>query len=136
MDTSVVVAATRSRQGASFAIFEILETESAIKLLLSVPLLLEYEAKLRSAEQRIVTGLSLDDIDAFLNRLIAYCEPVTNHFRWRPQLKDPGDEMVLETAINGQADFLITHNVRDYGEVPARFGVKLVTPGDFLRRLL
>lgn len=130
------MAGTRSISGASFAIFELLDGNPTFKLLLSVPLLLEYEAKLSSAEQRIVTGLSISDIDLFLDRLIAICEPVSNHFRWRPQLKDPGDEMVLETAINGQADFLVTHNVRDYGDVPARFGVSLVTPGDFLRRLI
>lgn len=106
-----------------------------LKLLLSVPLLLEYESKLTSPEQRIVTGLSMADIEQFLDRMIALSEPVNNHFRWRPQLRDPGDEMVLETAINGEADFLVTHNVRDYGNVPLRFKIDLLTPGEFLRRL-
>jgi len=96
---------------------------------------LEYEAKLTSPEERTITGLSIADIDQLLDRLIALCERVSNNFRWRPQLKDPGDEMVLETAINGQADFLVTHNVRDYGSVPQRFQIKLLTPGEFLRRL-
>jgi hypothetical protein len=55
-------------------------------------------------------------------------EPVKTHFLWRPQLRNPGDEMVLETAVNGRADTLVTFNVRDFGTVPARFGIEVMIP--------
>jgi len=60
---------------------------------------------------------------------------VTGWFQWRPQLRDPADEMVLEAAVNGRADALVTFNRRDFGDAPARFGVVLSTPGQFLRSL-
>jgi predicted nucleic acid-binding protein len=55
-------------------------------------------------------------------------EPVKIHFLWRPQLRNPSDEMVLETAVNGRADLLATFNERNYGTVPERLGVKVTTP--------
>jgi predicted nucleic acid-binding protein len=61
-------------------------------------------------------------------------EPVEVHFRWRPQLTDPADEMVLEAAINAQAP-VVTHNRRDFSGVPARFDVEVLAPGDALRRM-
>ena len=61
--------------------------------------------------------------------------PVKAHFLWRPQLRDPGDEMVLETAVNERADALVTFNVRDFGSVPERFGIELIVPREAIRRL-
>jgi hypothetical protein len=62
-------------------------------------------------------------------------EPVEVHYRWRPQLQDPGDEMVLEAAVNGRAHALITFNRRDYGEVPETFGIEVLSPAEVLRRI-
>jgi len=62
----------------------------------------------------------------------AIIRPVTSHFIWRPQLKDPGDEMVLEAAVNGMADAIVTFNQRDYGSAPLRFGVETLLPRDVL----
>jgi len=73
-------------------------------------------------------GLTQGQVDIFLTALIALAEPVETHFLWRPQLRDAGDEMVLEAAVNGCADALVTFNVRDYGEAPGHFGVELVLP--------
>jgi predicted nucleic acid-binding protein len=56
-------------------------------------------------------------------------------FQWRPQVRDPADEMVLEAAVNGGADALVSFNRRDFGDAPARFGILLATPGQFLRSL-
>jgi predicted nucleic acid-binding protein len=67
--------------------------------------------------------------------LIAMAEPVETHFLWRPQLRDAGDEMVLETAVNGSADALVTFNLRDYGQTPARFGIEVLLPREALRRI-
>ena len=70
-----------------------------------------------------------------MTAVIAMAEPVKIHFLWRPQLRDPGDEMVLETAVNGGADTLITFNVRDYGEVPRRFGIEVLLPREAIARV-
>ena len=62
-------------------------------------------------------------------------EPIETHFMWRPQLRDPSDELVLEAAVNGQAAAIVTFNRRDFGTVPGRFGVDVLTPGEALRRI-
>jgi predicted nucleic acid-binding protein len=104
-------------------------------LLLSVALALEYEAVCQRPEQRLATGLSQEEVSAFVNTLIEMAEPVETHFVWRPQLRDPNDEMVLATAVNGRADALVTFNLRDYGKTPARFGVEILLPRQALARV-
>jgi len=70
-----------------------------------------------------------------VNALIAMAEPVETHFLWRPQLRDPNDEMVLEAAVNGRADALVTFNLKDYGDAPRRFGVDLLLPRMAIERI-
>ena len=82
--------------------------------LVTPALILEYEAVLKRPEQRLAHGLGLRDIDRFLAAFASGCEPVEVSFQWRPQLADPNDEMVLEAAVNGRADALVTHNVRHF----------------------
>jgi putative PIN family toxin of toxin-antitoxin system len=127
LDTDVVVAAMRSPAGASAAILRSIRRGEAT-LLLSVPLAMEYEAICQQGEHRFAARLSQAQVDIFVTAVIAMAEPVRTHFLWRPQLRDPGDEMVLETAVNGRADALVTFNMRDYGEAPNRFGVELLLP--------
>jgi predicted nucleic acid-binding protein len=62
-------------------------------------------------------------------------EPVETHFMWRPQLRDPADELVLEAAVNGRAAALVTFNRRDFGPAPALFGIDVLTPAEALRRI-
>ena len=134
LDTDVVVAALRSPSGASAAILRRLD-DGFGTLLLSVPLALEYEAICQLPEHRLATGLSSEQAEAFVNGIIAIAEPVQAHYRWRPLLRDPGDEMVLETAVNGQADALITFNRRDYGTAPSAFGIDVLLPREALQRM-
>lgn len=134
LDTDVVVAAMRSPRGASAAIL-LAARQGRPTLLLSVPLALEYEAVCGTAEHRLAAGLSDPDADVFLDAVIALAEPVETYFLWRPQLRDPGDEMVLETAVNGRADALVTFNVRDFGAVPAEFGIEVWLPRQALARI-
>jgi len=84
---------------------------------------------------RYVHGLSLDDIDQFLAALASACKPVDIHFQWRPQLRDSGDEMVLEAAVNGQADAIVTYNVKDFEMADKKFGIKILRPGEFLEEM-
>ncbi len=134
LDTNVVVAAMRSPSGASAALLRAAR-EGRATLLATVALALEYEAVCRQAEHRLASGLSEREVDVFLDALIALAEPVETHFMWRPQLRDSGDEMVLEAAANGRADALVTFNVRDFGIVPSHFGVEVLLPREAIRRI-
>lgn len=70
-----------------------------------------------------------------MDAVLALAEPVETHFLWRPQLRDPGDELVLEAAINGRAEAIVTFNRRDFGTAPTRFGVGILLPAEALRRV-
>ena len=99
-DTDVIVAARRSRSGASHALLRALHA-GHLTAVASVPMMLEYEAVLMRPEQRRATGMSAPDVQNFLDELAALLIPVTSWFLWRPRLRDPDDEMVLDAAING-----------------------------------
>jgi len=104
-------------------------------MLANVALALEYEAICGLDEHRRAAGLTEDQVRIFLAAVIAMAEPVESHFFWRPQLRDPADEFVLEAAVNGQADAIVTFNIRDFGAAPARFGLDVWKPLEALRRL-
>ena len=134
LDTDAVVAAMRSPTGASAAIIRAVRQGQAT-LLLSVPLAMEYEAVCRRPEHRLEAGLSSREVEIFLDAIVAMAEPVNTHFLWRPQLRDPNDEMVLEAAVNGRADALVTFNLRDYGTAASQFGVEVLLPRDAIARI-
>ena len=104
-------------------------------MLLSVALALEYEAKCMLAEHRLAAGLTLAEAATFIDALIAMAEPVQMHFRWRPQLHDPSDELVLEAAVNGRASAIVTFNEKDLREAWLSFGIEVIRPGEALRRI-
>lgn len=95
-----------------------------------------YEAICQLAGHCLAAGLDTPEIDRFLDGLVLLAEPVASWFRWRPQLRDPGDEMVPEAAVNGRAQALVSFNRRHYGEVPGRFGIERLAPGEALRRMV
>jgi len=134
LDTDVIVTPLRSATGGSNAILRE-AAHGRLTPLVTPALFLEYEAVLKRPEQRLAHGLRLDDIDRFLAALASACEAVEVSFQWRPQLSDPNDEMVLETAVNGRAEALITHNVRDFSKGAARFGLRVLRPGELLKEL-
>ena len=134
LDTDVIVTALRSATGGSNAALR----EAALGRLtplVTPALFLEYEAVLKRPEQRLAHRLSLRDIDRFLAALASGSEPVDVSFQWRPQLADPNDEMVLEAAVNGRADALITHNVRHFTKGAAVFGLRVLQPGELFKEL-
>lgn len=134
MDTDVLVAAFRSDAGASRQVLEAARV-LRFELLLSVPLMLEYEAVLSRPEHLAASGASKEDVTAVLDELARIGKRVALEIRMRPILRDPNDEMVLETAINGRADAIITFNERDFRPVAARFRCSVLRPGEVVRRL-
>ena len=135
LDTSVLVAGLRSRNGASNRIL-LRVAQGLLTPLISTPLFLEYESVLKRAEHRLVTGLSEAQVDAFLAAFASAAGGVETLYRWRPQLRDPADEMVLECVVNGGADALVTHNIKDFGTTDRTFGYQLLTPQHYLRGLV
>ena len=134
LDTDVVVAAMRSPSGASAEIVRAAR-QGRVTLLVSMPLALEYEAVCSRVEHRLAAGMSADDVEIFVTAVIAMAEPVSTHFLWRPQLRDAADEMVLEAAINGGADALVTFNLRDFRPAASQFGVATWLPREAVGRI-
>ena len=134
LDTDVLVAALRSHAGASRRLLEAARARRFI-LLLSVPLMLEYESVLTRPEHLAACGASREDVTAVLDELALVGEAVELTIRLRPMLQDANDEMVLETAINGGADAIVTFNERDFRRVPARLALRVLRPGEALRQL-
>jgi len=135
LDTSVVVSAVRSRNGASNRLLQMAYVRS-LRVLATPALFLEYEELLGRDEQRAVHRMSPARTRDFLIGLAAIIEPVRVYYQWRPQMQDADDEMVLETALNGHADAIVTHNVRDFVSAASRFNLHVVTPGSLVKEVL
>ena len=133
-DTNVIVAALRSRTGASNALLRALRL-GELEAVTSVPMMLEYEAVLMRSEQLQATGLTAQEMSVFLNGLAALLIPVLPYFLWRPVLRDPDDEMVLDAAVNGRAEAIVTFNVQDFVPEARQFNLLILTPAEALRRL-
>ena len=101
-----------------------------------MPLFYEYDDVLNRAEFLLATGLPREVVVRFLNTIARVIVPVEVNFRWRPQLSDPADEMVLEAAINAGAAAIVTFNARDFGASPARFGIEVLAPVEALRKVM
>jgi len=134
LDTDVLVAAFRSDAGASRQALNAARARR-FALLLSVPLMLEYESVLTRPEHLVACGTSTEDVSAVLDELASVGKRVELVIRMRPMLADPNDEMVLETAISGHADAIVTFNDRDFRAVAARFRCSVVRPGEVVRGL-
>ncbi|HYA63733.1 MAG TPA: putative toxin-antitoxin system toxin component, PIN family [Candidatus Sulfotelmatobacter sp.] len=134
LDTGVLVAAFRSDSGASRYVLEAARARR-FDLLLSVPLMLEYESVLTRPEHLAAGGATKEDVSAVLDELALIGKRVEFVIRTRPMLPDPRDEMVLETAINGQADAIVTFNDRHFRPVARRFQCLVMQPGEVVRLL-
>ena len=109
--------------------------DRAFEVLASVPLVLEYEAVLTRPEHLEASGLTATQVNEVLDALVKVSVPVPLRFLWRPRLKDPADEMVLETAVNGAADWLVTFNLRHLADAAQEFGVHVARPCDALKEI-
>ena len=131
LDTNVLVSALRSRKGASFKVVSLIG-KGLFQLSISVPLVLEYE----SAAKRIskLVGLKYSDIDGIVDYICKVAEHRDIYYLWRPFLKDPKDDMVLEVAVESESDYIVTHNVRDFAGIE-QFGLETIAPRQLLERI-
>jgi putative PIN family toxin of toxin-antitoxin system len=131
IDTNVLIAALRSNKGASFRLLTLIDS-TKFELHLSVPLILEYEA----VAKRLLsdTALSEQDIDDILDYLCKVGRRQDIFFLWRPFLKDPNDDMVLELAVTGNCDVIISYNKKDFAGVD-QFGLRVLSAKEFLKEI-
>lgn len=134
LDTNVVVTGVRSPQGASAKVLQQVLTDT-LEIVISVPLGFEYEAVCLRPEHLLAAEARPADVLNVIDALIAKAQPVDIHYQWRPQLHDPSDEIILEAAVNGGAEAIVTYNIKDFGAAPKRFGIDLIRPRDVLERL-
>lgn len=134
LDTNVLAAGYRSRTGASFALLKAVGARQ-IRPLVTVALFIEYEAVLKRAEHVAVHRMASAEIDRALAGFLTLAEAVDVHYQWRPKLSDAKDELLLEAALNGRADALVTHNVRDFDQVRKEFKLRILRPSELLEEL-
>lgn len=136
LDTNVLVAGMRSPAGASAELLRRV-IQGEIHMLCSVPLFMEYEAVLMRPEQLAAASAQTQDVENVLDALAMVLLPVPIQYLWRPQLRDPGDDMVLELAVNGmgrgQPVTLVTFNRRDFLPQALNFGISVIGPSQFFQ---
>jgi predicted nucleic acid-binding protein len=132
LNTNVLFAGLRSRRGASFAFLSRLAEDADLRPQLSVPLVLEYEATLLAHVEELAVTAS--DVGDLLDFICLTGEHREIHYLWRPMLRDPRDEMVLELAVGSGCKRIITFNSTDF-KGAEQFGVTTETPGQFLKRI-
>src|SRR6516162_5494086 len=133
LDTATLVAAVRSDRGASRVLLTA-ALERRYPVVASVPLVLQYESVLTRPEHLAAARISPADVEILLDALVLVAEPVRISFLWRPLLPDPGDDLVLETAVNGQADVVVTFNRHHFDATAASFGLEILAPVDAVQR--
>lgn len=131
MDTNVLVSALRSRTGASFRLLSRIDG-GKFSVCISVPLVLEYEAATKRMSKAI--GLTYSDIDDVLDYICLVADRYKVYYLWRPLLRDPRDDMVLELAVASNADAIITYNKADF-KGSEQFGVRIASPKEFLQQI-
>jgi putative PIN family toxin of toxin-antitoxin system len=128
-DTCILFSALRSSMGASHRIVKSLPHPN-IRPLISTPVFFEYEEVLRRPKQ--FPHLTVQDIDDFLDYVASVCEHVRINFLWRPHLPDPDDDLILELAVSGRADAIVTFNRRDFiGS--EQFGIRIISPKELIK---
>jgi len=131
LDTNVLVSALRSRKGSSFKVVSLID-KGLFQLSISVPLVLEYESAVKRISKLV--GLKYSDIDDIVDYICQVAEHRDIYYLWRPFLKDPKDDMVLEVAVESESDYIVTHNVRDFAGIE-QFGLETITPRQLLERI-
>lgn len=128
IDTNVVIAALKSKKGASHKLLMSLPKNLFVTNI-SVPLFIEYESVAKRSE--LVKNLTSSEIDTILDYLLSKSNIQKIFFLWRPYLKDPKDDLVLEIAVKSESKYIITFNTRDFKGCD-KFGITAITPREFI----
>jgi predicted nucleic acid-binding protein len=107
--------------------------EGRFEIGITAALVLEYESVCKRLEG--IDWVTAEDVDTLVDYLCRVGKQLVVHFRTRPSVPDPDDELVLEAALASGSDWIVTHNVRDLAAAAARFGIEAITPAEALRRL-
>jgi len=131
IDTCVLISALRSRNGASFKLLSLSDSKK-FTFFLSVPLVLEYESVAKRMSRNL--GLTYSDIEDIIDYLCTVAEHLKVHLLWRPNLKDPSDDFVLELAVESKCNYIVTHNIKDFKDIN-KFNLQAITPQELLRNI-
>ena len=129
IDTNIIVSALKSRNGFSYKLLSIID-DKRFKVYISVPLIFEYEDALKRIKSK--NRLNKNDIASVLDYICSTAEKRKIFYLWRPHLKDPKDDMVLELAVESECEYIISFNKKDFIGVE-KFNLKIVTPKEFLK---
>jgi putative PIN family toxin of toxin-antitoxin system len=129
IDTNVILAALRSKKGASFRLLSLVGTKK-FEIHDSVALILQYEDVIQRFRAEI--GLSQYDVSVFIDSLCSMARHHKIYFLWRPSLPDANDELILELAVSAKCEYIVTHNIKDF-KGTEKFGIKAITPKEFLQ---
>jgi len=131
IDTNVILSALLSKKGASYKLL-MLTGSDKFQIVLSVPLVLEYEeVVVRNVEK---TELSIDEIGDIIDYLCSISEHKEIYYLWRPFLKDPDDDMLLELAVSAGCNIIVTYNKNDFKGVD-KFGIQVMTAKEFIEEI-
>jgi putative PIN family toxin of toxin-antitoxin system len=131
IDTNVILSGLLSQKGTSYKLLQLVPKKK-FTIVMSVPLILEYETILHKNIRKL--NLSRTDIDDFLDYICAISEHTKIYYLWRPILKDPYDDHILELAVSSNAKYIVTFNISDFNEAK-KFGISPIEPDEFLKTL-
>jgi len=131
IDTNVMVAALKSKRGASYKLLSIIDEEK-FQISISVSLIFEYEDVLKRRDLKL--NLETEDIDDILDYICKVADKREIFYLWRPYLKDAKDDLLLELAVESESNFILTYNKRDFESID-KFGLQALTPKEFLKKI-
>lgn len=127
IDTNIIVSALKSQHGAANRLLRLFGTKKFIPSI-SVALILEYEEVIK----RLFPDMNKRDVNSLLDYICTVSENTPIYYLWRPILKDPKDDMVLELAVASESEFIVTYNHKDFKEATKHFGIKIMMPRELL----
>jgi putative PIN family toxin of toxin-antitoxin system len=128
IDTNVLLSALKSRNGFSFKLLSMID-DQRFEIKISIPLVLEYEDVLKRDGKKL--GLNYNDIEVIIDYLCSVGNKRKIFYLWRPFLKDPKDDMILELAVEAECEYIITFNKKDFKNID-QFNIKAITPKEFM----
>lgn len=134
IDTNVFIGACLG-QGACRAVIEACLKEKLIPLM-GVTLFSEYEDVLGRSELFVCCRLDDSERNELLDIFLATCRWTRIYYSWRPNLRDEGDNHLVELAVAGGAKYIVTRNLRDVAKMELLFpDLQAVFPETILKEL-